>query len=149
MIETAVSTLSALPNTKDEVKAFANKLRIEILNGEVDPLMITKVKKAFEMVFDNIKDDLRTASVDVAEKYGKGKFSLHGSEYEVKEMGVRYDYDGCGDPIYKKLKDNIKAREAMLKSLSEPFKYIDPETAEEITINPPVKSSTTTVQVSL
>jgi hypothetical protein len=148
-METVTSTLSVLPNTKDEVKAFANKLRIEILNGEVDPLMITKVKKAFEMVFDSIKDDLRTAAVEVAEKYGNGKFGLHGSEYQVKEMGVRYDYDGCGDPIYKKLKDNIKSREAMLKSLSEPFKYIEPETGEEITINPPVKSSTTTVQVTL
>jgi len=148
-MESAVSTLSALPNTKDEVKAFANKLRVEILNGEVDPLLITKVKKAFEMVFDTIKDDLRTATVEVAEKYGKGKFSVHGSEYEVKEMGVRYDYEGCGDPVYKKLKEDIKKREAFLKSLSEPFKYIDADTGEEVTINPPIKSSTTTVQINL
>lgn len=148
-METATSTLSVLPNNKSEVLNFANKLRNELLNGDIDPLQLLKMRKAIDSVFENIKDDLRTTSVEAAEKYGKGKFGLNGSEYEVKEMGIKYNYDGCGDPEYKKLKDATKSREAFLKSLKEPFKYIDPDGGEEVTIYPPVKSSTTTVQVSL
>lgn len=148
-MESATSTLSALPSNKEQISFFAQKIITELDNGEVDPLVLLKMKKSIDKVFEQVNDKLRSCSVDVAEKYGKGKFGLHGAEYEVKEMGVRYDYDGCNDPVYTKMKSDIKKREAFLKSLTEPFKYIDPDTGEEVTINPPIKTSTTTVQVTL
>ncbi len=148
-METINSTLSVLPSTKEQIQIFADKLMNELDNGETDALQLLKVQKAFDKVFDKIKDKLREASIEAAEKYGKGKFGLNGAEYEVKEMGVKYNYEHCGDPKWKRLKEDLKDRETLLKSLKESMAMVDEETGEVITIYPPLKSSTTTVQITL
>ncbi len=70
-------------------------------------------------------------------------------------MGVKYDYSVCQDPIYNKLKDElealqekIKAREMVLKSLSQEGLQTLIED-EVVTLYPPNKTSTTTISVNL
>lgn len=148
-MEAVSTTLSALPETKEQIERFTQLLIEEIKEGRVDPLKLLMHQKAIEKVFDNIKSDLRSASIDIAEKYGKGKFVLHGANFEVKEMGVKYDYKHCNDKQWEKLEKDKKDRETFLKSLTAPLSIVDEETGEVVTVNPPLKTSTTTVAVSL
>ncbi len=148
-METANSALSILPQTKEQIEHFSNMLISEIQNGQVDPLELLKHQKSIEKVFEKIKDDLRKASIDVAEKYGKGKFGLHGANFEVKEMGVKYDYKHCNDKVWEKLEKDKKDRETFLKSLTTVITIVDEETGEAVTVYPPLKTSTTSVVVSL
>lgn len=148
-MESANSALSILPQTKEQIEQFSNMLIAEIHNGQVDPLELLKNQKAIEKVFEKIKDDLRKASIDVAEKYGKGKFGLHGANFEVKEMGVKYDYKHCNDKVWEKLEKDKKDRETFLKSLTTSITIVDEETGEAVTVFPPLKTSTTSVVVSL
>lgn len=154
-METATSTLAILPNTKEQIELFANKLISEIENGQVNPLELIIIQKSFEKMFDKVKETLTKAMVDEAEKYGK-KFEFKGAKIELVEAGVKYDYSSCGDTQYTRVNEQIlqlsevkKQREAFIKSLKEPMQVLDEETSELVTVYPPKKSSTTTLKVTI
>ncbi len=81
---------------------------------------------------------------------------MYGALYSVKEFGTSYDYSNCGDNKYKKLlehqeklKKEIKKREDFLKGISRHETVVDEETSEILTVYPPVKKSSTGVQISI
>jgi hypothetical protein len=75
---------------------------------------------------------------------------------KLMEAGVKYDFAACNHPDWNsivakenKLADQRKEIEAMLKTLKSGQTIVDEETGEVIRITPPVKSSKTTVQVTI
>lgn len=153
-METATSTLALMPNTKQEILTFSEKLKEELQSGYVNPLDLLRGQKAIEKVFANIKEDLTKATREEAEKYGKS-FEYKGSKIELAEVGVKYDYSECGDyelneilEQIAKLEEKKKAREAFLKTLKEPMQIITKD-GEPIEVYPPKKSSTSSIKITI
>lgn len=117
--------------------------------GNINPLDAYTRMKALEKFIEDSKDQIRLWVIDEAMKYPKGTFEYNGCELNIQETGTRYDYAGTGDPEYLRLKEAIKKREAFLKAVSKPETITDHETGEIVTINPPIKTSTTSVAVTI
>lgn len=125
-------------------------------DGDVNPLEARIRLKAIEEVVSTASSSIAKYVRDEAEKHGTKSFDYMGAKVELAETGVNYNYDVCGDPEWdelqtslKQLKADIKAREEFLKSLKKPITVANEETGEIITINPPVKTSTSGVKISI
>jgi hypothetical protein len=148
--------LSIFETTKAERQAFAQSVIKGIKDGLSDPLKIHYQVKCMEDVIKNITSDpdYKSMTLDEAAKYGK-TFEHFNARFEVKEMGVKYDYSVCNDPTYNKLKaqltvieDELKAREKYLKAI--PSQGVQTLLEDEVvTLYPPAKSSTTSITVNL
>lgn len=151
-----ISNLSLFETSKEERQHFAIQVTNNLLEGMADPLKVHLQVKCMEDIIKQLTSNTvyKDAVLTEAQKYGK-TFDQHNAKFEIKEMGVKYDYSNCGDPIYRELEDKlvvleaeIKARQIFLKSM--------PESGQEILIDdelvkvyPPTKTSTTTVTVNL
>lgn len=143
-------------------KANREELAIQIVEaidaGELNPLDIHYQVKAMEDFIKMLTANSRYKDAVLTEgmKHGKS-FQFNGSKMEIKETGVKYDYSKCGDPNWQLLEDQIselkdkqKAVEAHLKVLSaEGIEIVSNETGEVIKMFPPVKTSTTSIAVTL
>ena len=148
--------LSLFETTKVERQEFAQSVIKGIKDGLSDPLKVHYQVKCMEDIIKNITNDAeyKSMTLDEAAKYGK-TFDHYNAKFEVKEMGVKYDYSVCNDPVYNKLKaqltvleDEVKAREKYLKAI--PTTGVETLLEDEvITLYPPNKTSTTTITVNL
>ena len=148
--------LSIFETTKAERQEFAQSVIKGIKDGLSDPLKVHYQVKCMEDIIKNITNDAeyKSMTLDEAAKYGK-TFDHYNAKFEVKEMGVKYDYSVCNDPVYNKLKaqltvleDEVKAREKYLKAI--PTTGVETLLEDEvITLYPPNKTSTTTITVNL
>ena len=141
--------------SKETIKETSLALLNDIDEGHMHPLQVAAQFKFIEEVITNVKEELRQRVVAEQDKYGKEKMTYHGATFDIKEAGVKYDYSQCDDMIWNDLKqridflnEQIKEREAFLKTFKEKFTYIDEMTGEIVTLYPPQRKSTTTYQVS-
>ena len=153
-METAISTLSQLPDTKKQIEVFASQLENGLINGQIVASDLLRFQKAMEKVFEKIKPTLIENALNEISQYEKNSV-IKGSEFSIVEAGVKYDYSDCNDLEYKaleftmeKAKGAVKQRESFLKTLKEPLEVIDETSGECYTIYPPKKSSTTTLKVT-
>jgi len=141
--------------TKETIKEQSIALLKDLDEGHFSPLHIAAQLKFIEDVITNIKEEVRQRVVAEKDKYGKDAMTYHGATFDIKEAGVKYDYSHCNDTIWDDLKQQLdtlnqqmKEREAFLKSLKERLTYVDESTGEIITIYPPQKKSTTTYAIT-
>lgn len=153
-METAISTLKNLPETKQQIDVFASQLENALNNGQIVPTDLLRFQKAMEKVFEKIKPTLTECAISEVEHYEKNAI-IKGSEFSIVEAGTKYDFSGCNDLEYKSLeftlekaKEALKQREMFLKAIKEPLQVIDESSGEVFTIYPPKKTSTTTVKVT-
>ena len=141
-MERAIDQFRNMPSTWLEINQFSDLLKREMLSGEVNPLEVQLLFKAMtETIEKTLKDKyVKQAVLDEADKYPEKTFDYKGITV-TKSSKTVYDYSECGDQVYndmvaemEKLKERIKAREAMIKT------GVNTDTGE--TYNPP-KSSTT------
>ena len=143
-------------------KANREELAIQIVEaidaGDLNPLDIHYQVKAMEDFIKMLTVNSRYKDAVLTEgmKHGKS-FQFNGSKMEIKETGVKYDYSKCGDPNWQilenqitELKDKQKAVEAHLKVLpAEGLQVVNADSGEVIQMYPPVKTSTTSIAVTL
>lgn len=156
MNELTLSNLSLFETTKEQRQQFCNNV-INVLNeGMADPLKIHLQVKCLEDIIKQLtsnaeyKDFLLTE----ASKYGK-TFEQYNAKFEIKEMGVKYDFTACGDPLMNdlliqqsELDKAIKERQTFLKGI--PAQGLETIIGDEvITLYPPTKTSTTSITVNL
>jgi hypothetical protein len=153
-METAISTLSQLPETKQQIETFAYSLEQGLINGQIIASDLLRFQKAMEKVFDKIKPTLIENALNEISNFEKNPI-IKGSEFSIVEAGVKYDYSDCNDLEYNSLsiqlealKSTLKDRETFLKSIKQPMQMIDENSGEVFTIYPPKKSSTTTLKVT-
>lgn len=150
------SLLSFFDIDKESRKAFAESLILGLKEGLSNPLKIHYQIKCIEDFVKTLTSDAeyKTLLLDEASKYGKS-FEHLNAKFEVKEMGVKYDYSVCNDPTYNKLKAQLTIIEDELKSREKYLKAIPPQGVqtlledEVVTLYPPAKSSTTSITVNL
>jgi hypothetical protein len=153
-METAISTLSQLPETKQQIETFAYSLEQGLNNGQIIASDLLRFQKAMEKVFEKIKPTLIENALNEISQYEKNSV-IKGSEFSIVEAGVKYDYSNCNDLEYNTintqlecLKSTLKDRETFLKSIKEPLQMIDEGSGEVYTIYPPKKTSSTTLKVT-
>lgn len=153
-METAISTLSQLPETKKQIEVFASQLENGLINGQIIASDLLRFQKAMEKVFEKIKPTLIENALNEISKFEKNPI-IKGSEFSIVEAGVKYDYSDCNDLEYNSLsiqlealKSTLKDRETFLKSIKQPLQLIDETSGECYTVYPPKKTSTTTLKVT-
>ena len=150
----AIKTFTNLPETKEEIKDFTNKVKNEILGGAVrDPLGFYIRLKAVEETIKAIRKegDIFEVILDDAETYGEKTFKHAGATVTIKNGPPKWEYND--DKLEtlkiraKKLDLEIKAREKYIKELKEP--EIDKKTGE-IKAEPGIKiEGKTTISITL
>jgi PHP family Zn ribbon phosphoesterase len=125
-----------------------------MVEGVINPLDLALQIKFIEDVIANFKEKLREEVILELSKYGKDDCSKFNGKFEVREMGVKYDFHDCNDSIYNDLTQKInelidqrKEREKFLKSLKNSECIVNQSTGEIVTIFPPKKSSTTSYAI--
>ena len=144
--------------TKEERTAVVREIFQEVLEGRINPMELHIRMKCLEEVVKQLTSmpAYKAIVLDDAEKHGKS-FQYHNAKVEVKEMGHKYDYSGCGSgalaELYEKqdaINDAIKGLETYHKGLpTSGIQVLIQHTGEVETHYPPAKTSTTSVAVTL
>lgn len=150
-METALSTISILPGSKEQVQIFFRTLKSEILASDKDPLKILVQLKFIEKLISDIlkDDDIDGHFLKEAFEFENEKvFKIAGAELRVGEVGTKYMYGDSGDPVWNdlqkqkvKLDEKIKEREKFLQNIPYDAGIVDSETGVFIT-KPPKTSKT-------
>ena len=149
-----VTSVAALfPETKSEIKLFADKMIESVLEGYADPLKVkvqlSAMKKTIEEIESN--SEFKECVINEATKYHKQELlNLYNSKIEIKETGVKYDYSGAGCEEYDILIPQKKEIDERIKQLENDMKEgrVNNVTGEVI-IPKAAKTSTTTVVITL
>lgn len=152
---TPTSLLAIMPNTKSEINNFSDMLLTAINNGEINPLKIQVQLKAIESVIKKVNESeaYKYAIRESAEKYGAKSFEAFGAKVELAEVGTKYDFSNCNHLEYNDICEKIKALETDKKSLEMTLKTIKQPTpfviyGEAVEVNPPTKSSTSSIKIT-
>lgn len=153
---TAIGALRLLANTQVQVDVMSDGIIESVRQGDANPLEVLVSLKAFEKVSDRVLKEILDNFVTEANKYAEKSFEFAGNKIEKAEVGTKYDYSICNDPVYnhrleisKKANEQLKEREEFLKALKEQVTIVDEGTGEIVTITPPFKTSTTSLKVTI
>lgn len=140
----------AFPTLAEKKELVFKSIKEQILTGYLNPLEFYRQAKAIIDTVEALKKDpdIFDCAWTEREKYGKEKPVINGS---VIDSGQRttYDYESTGDHVYQRLKEELKQREAFLKTIKEEMIIVDPKTGEGITVKPPVQKVSTFITVKL
>jgi hypothetical protein len=144
--------------TKEERSQLVREIFDEVLNGRINPLELHLRLKSAEEVIKQLTgmEPYKAILLDECLKFGKS-FNYQTAKIDIREVGVKYDYLGCGNSELAALYDKQKAIEAEIKSIetyhkglpSAGVQVVLSETGEVETHYPPAKTSTTSVAVTL
>jgi hypothetical protein len=144
--------------TKEERTQLVREIFDEVLNGRINPLELHLRLKSAEEVIKQLTglEPYKAILLDEAQKHGKS-FNYQTAKIDIREVGVKYDYSGCGNgalaDLYEKqeaINDAIKDLEMYHKQLpTSGISVVIASTGEVETHYPPAKTSTTSVAVTL
>lgn len=143
--------------TKTKVADFAAKLIQLNTDGHVDTLTALARLEFLAQIIDQVKTNYRTTAVDELDLYGpeaKTGVTRFGVTFKQKETAVKYDFTktdmwNAMEAEIEALKNGQKALEAQLKGLTKSMSVLDESTGEITVMNPAIKSSKTTVEITL
>lgn len=152
----AIGAARMLPTTQTQIDVFSDNVIESVHNGEANPLEVLIILKAFEKAQERIIKEIRENFVNEASKYPESSFEFMGAKIEKAELGTKYDYSVCNDPVHaqrlsivESASEQLKERETFLKTLKQPITIVDESSGEIVTIQPPLKKSTTGLKVSI
>lgn len=147
------------PTTKTEQKKLVSAMVAAIESGELDVLKIEATMKSMEDVIKDYRknDRVREILLDEVSKYPKGIAEVYNATFQTKETGVKYDYSNCGHLKYNEIVEQInnltdekKELEGIMKAHGEKsWVMTDAETGESYEVNPPFRTASTQVVVTL
>jgi hypothetical protein len=143
--------------SKGLVKQTAQSLIDEAAQGNIDTLSTLAHIEFMSQVIEMAKEELRSKAVAELDLYGpeaKSGVVKHGVTFKHKESGVRYNFENT--PAWKEIKEREdviaserKALEEQLKMIKSKQTMLDESTGELKELYPAIKSSKTTVEISL
>lgn len=151
----ALSTLTIMPENKESLALYISNLKSEILAGNENPLKIAKLLKILEEIVKTLRDDkeIKDIILKEAEKYKEKTINNFGAEFCKKETGIKYDYTDCNDTEWNLLSQKIHELTLQKKEREQFLNKVTPEIEifnnEGVRIEPPLKTSSTIVSVSI
>jgi hypothetical protein len=152
----AMGVMKLMPDTKRGVEVFSLQLINAVKNGEVNALQLKALFKAIEQVVEIVDKATKANQLKEAELYSEKRFHAYGFEIEKAEVGTKYDFLACGDPVYEQrhaaletAKALLDERAAFLKALKGPLTVVDDGSGEVSTVRPPLKKSTEGLKFSM
>ena len=153
---TAMAVINYNPTTKEQIDTFTDKLVGEVSNGSASALEVHLKLTALEKCFKSVKDRINSMTMDEVNLHPEKTFELFGNKIEKAELGVKYDFSNCGDPVLSELDSQIKdltrlkkEREDMIKHIHGSLHVTVEETGEMVEIFAPLKTSTSGIKVFL
>ena len=151
-------SIKKIPTTKSEQESLASYFVKNVLNGEISAIeAVVQMKSINDTISLFLKNnEVRKSAIRELDRYGKGETpSYKGATIQIKETSVKYDFEGCNDPVWDKLNnakkdidEKIKNRESYLKLINGSKTEIDEETGEIYTIYSPSRSSSTSYAIT-
>jgi hypothetical protein len=143
----AAKTFPTIAEKKDLVY---KSIKDQIMQGYLNPLEFYRQAKIIIDTVEALKKDpdVFDCAWTEREKYGKEKPVINGSTIDNGQR-ITYDYESTGDPVYIRLKEELKQREAFLKAVKEEMTIVDTETGDTITIKPAVQRVSTFITVKI
>jgi hypothetical protein len=152
-MSSATSYINLLAADKSTLDSFISHLLQEVEGGSVDNLELYAKLSGLIKGLEEVKKFSLGFALDDIEKHG-GRFEAYGYKLAKKEAGARYDFSNCNHPEWiaynekiKEYSDCQKAIESTLKTLKDPIQIMLEDTGEIVQVNPPIKKSTTTIEV--
>lgn len=146
--------LAKLPISKKDISIFADSMKTQILDGDIDIKELLYQKAVIEKTLSAIFDDqqIKDFAIDTVESYGKEGAGYGEAKFEV---GTRrsYDYSKCGDSKIESLDQSVKDLTKQKKDREKFLQFIpqsgiaDPETGE--IVYPAAVSVTTFIKTTL
>jgi hypothetical protein len=140
--------------TKESQQFYADSIIRNVLEGNESALNVLAKIKFVSDALKTAGESIKRQAIDEAAKYDKNETAivLGGYTCKLQEMGVKYDYSGCGHPRLNEITETIsklnaerKEIEEFLKTIKKSMVMADESTGgEEVTLYPPTKQSTTT-----
>lgn len=153
---TAIGVLDMFSTSRTGIDVFSDQVIQAVQAGEVNPLKIRIWVKTIEEILERVKKETNEHQLRESEKYPERSFEYAGAKIEKSELGTKYDYSICNDPVHGQLsklmeeaKKQLTERETFLKALKETLVIVDEGTGEVVKINPPSKKSTTGLKVTI
>jgi hypothetical protein len=143
---TATGVLRILPVTKEEIARFSKQVIQQVQAGEVNPMEILVLIRAFQAAGKTILDCIKTNLQAEGDKYSEKTLEVFGARVEKADVGVSYAYEHSCDREWERLRtdmetamERLKEREEFLRTLKTPLDIYDKETGETWTIHPPLR----------
>lgn len=153
------SILSLFETNKEQRQSFVMGVVDALDSGNADPLRVHLQVKCLEDIAKSLNANTvyKTRVLEAAQAYGEKSFQFQNSKVEIKEVGTKYDFSQCNDPVLNdllaqqaELDKAVKARQDMLKTIPLKGMIVTEElTGDTFTVYPPAKSSSTSVAVTL
>lgn len=142
--------------TKEQRAQIVTDVVSRLADGSVNPLSIHLQVKCLEDMLKQLTSspEYKDLVLEESMKYGK-KFEFNDAKFDIREMGVKYDYSQCNDPVLIELEAQVETLNKELKARQEFLKGVNPKGVEIIVedelvkVYPPSKTSTTSVSVTL
>jgi hypothetical protein len=143
-MEQALSVLSPMPETSDQVQHFISLAVNEALSGDTDLLDLYRRLYAAKEALSGIIDGIKPYLLQEAAKYAaRGEFDAYGVRYSIAQR-TTYEYKASEWSTYQDALRTVKECEAFLKALKSPV--ADPTTGEMIDPVPVKVSESLTVK---
>jgi hypothetical protein len=138
-----------------QIQSVADQVASNVEDGYSSPLELLVGCKAIQKTLEAIIERIEESALAEALHYPK-RFSQHGATIEVREVGTKYNFENCNDPILERLSaekkvavDAEKERQATLKTFKSATEMLDPETGEVFRVLPPTRTSKTGIVITL
>jgi hypothetical protein len=146
-----INLKAILDSDKNDLKCLVGALTDNIEGYELEAYIIAK---KLEYVAKSMIEYLQPIAINEAEK-NKGQV-VNFTEIAVKDTGVKYDYSKCNYAPYnslisqkKKIELDQKTMESLLKSISKQTTIVDDATGEVLEVNPPIRTSGTSIVLTI
>lgn len=125
-MESVISYLTVLPETKEQRQQFIGMAEAEILSGNRNPLEFEIALKNLEELISEIRkrDAIKSAVMREADKWHEKTFDFKGFKI-TKTSRSNYDFSTCQDSEWNLLKEKesaikeqLKNRETFLKAIT-------------------------------
>lgn len=154
--DSPIGTLRLFASTQTQIDVFSDSIIQAVKQGEANPLEVLIQIRALQKVSERVLKEIDDNLLKEVDKYHENTFEFMGSKIEKAELGTKYDYSICTDPVFERLEvdalkanEDLKERQEFLKVLKKPLTVVDEITGEISTIHPPAKKSKSGVKVSI
>lgn len=138
---------------KDQILAQASEAIANFDTSLTDPIKQLAIVKKLQLLVDTLEKGIKEKTLEELERNG-GKYVAFNCDFQVAEVGVKYDYSSNAkwcevNAKIKELEEERKGIEAFIKTIKSYKLEVDPETGEQIEWFPAVKSSTTSIKTTI